>query len=308
MKTIGIIIPVYNRPEVVLHTLDAIERQTYQNIVCVVVDDGSTDHTPERVRAWIDGNPADGDPARKGRFQLRARSCPGGPARARNEGIRLLWDRVEWFAFCDSDDIWRPGKLETQLSTVGEHKISHTEEIWIKNGKPHNPKRIHAKPVGRIFVQCLPLCCVSPSTVLIHKSVFEDVGLFDEQLWVCEDYELWLRIFCRYEIALCEEPLITKTGGHADQLSRRYVGMDRFRLYGLLKTYRDCRRYLSEQEQAALIDMIRRKSEILSKGYLKHTGSAYPYDQIYIDAQNKQMGRRVDVHIHALEHTMGSLI
>ena len=98
-----------------------------------------------------------------------------------------------------------------------------------------NPMKKHRKPNGWIFDQCLPLCCVSPSSVLLHRGVLDRIGVFDPHLPACEDYDLWLRIFSVYPVLLVDQPLLTKYGGHDDQLSRRYWGMDRFRAHALIK-------------------------------------------------------------------------
>ena len=93
----------------------------------------------------------------------------------------------------------------------------------------------HAKSGGHIFRQCLPLCVISPSSVMIQRSLFDEIGLFDESLPACEDYDLWLRICARHPVLFLQEPMIIKHGGHRDQLSRRYWGMDRFRIQALEK-------------------------------------------------------------------------
>ena len=182
----------------------------------------------------------------------------GGVSSARNRGI--LAARTEWVALLDSDDAWLPDKLYRQAEMLRRHPDSllcHTDEIWIRNGRRVNPGRRHAKPAGAIFAHCLPLCCVSPSAVVIHRSVFEAVGLFDPALPACEDYDLWLRIFCRYPIELVPDKLVIKYGGHADQLSRRFAAMDRFRvraLAGLLQS-----QVLGEREQQMTQQMLMKK-------------------------------------------------
>jgi hypothetical protein len=81
----------------------------------------------------------------------------------------------------------------------------------------------------------LQLGVVSPSAVIIHRSVFNTVGLFDETFLACEDYDLWLRIASRYPIYLIDEPLIIKRGGHADQQSRTIPSLDQYRIKALCK-------------------------------------------------------------------------
>jgi len=189
----------------------------------IVVDDGSTDDTAELI---------------KNRFpQVKfIQQKNSGVSAARNTGIKNALG--QWIAFLDSDDEWLPQKLKyqmKQLEQYPDYKICHSDEIWIKNGRFINPKNKHKKFGGWIFDKCLPLCAISPSTVLIHRQIFTAVGLFDETLPACEDYDLWLRITARYPVLYSEDKLINKYGGHPDQLSARYWGMDRYRIYSLHK-------------------------------------------------------------------------
>ena len=119
------------------------------------------------------------------------------------------------------------------LRRTPEARLCHTEEIWIRNGVRVNQMKKHAKSGGWLFQRSLALCCISPSSVLIHRSLFEDYGDFDESLPACEDYDLWLRITARESVAYVEVPQIYKYGGHEDQLSRAFWGMDRFRIQAL---------------------------------------------------------------------------
>ena len=118
-----------------------------------------------------------------------------------------------------------------------------------------------------MFLQCLPMCVVSPSAVLVHRSVFGDVGSFDESYPVCEDYELWLRVAARHRVALVREPLVTKFGGHADQLSRCFWGMDRWRVRALYSCL--CRPALPWLWRRAAHQEMGRKLRILITGYAK---------------------------------------
>ena len=115
------------------------------------------------------------------------------------------------------------------------HAISYTDEIWFMNGRRINQKKRHAKYSGFIYERCLPLCIISPSSAVIKREVFDDVGLFDETLPVCEDYDMWLRITSRYAVQFVPRPLIVKRGGHPDQLSRTFDVMDAYRIKSLAK-------------------------------------------------------------------------
>ncbi len=145
-------------------------------------------------------------------------------------------------------------------------KVSYTEEVWIRNGARLNPHKKHAKPSGWIFDRVLPLCLLSLSSCLFRREVFEAIGGFDESLPVCEDYDLGIRIARRYPIHLIPAPLIIKLGGHADQLSHRYWGMDRYRVRALEKALRSG---LEPWQEKLVREEICRKSRVLLQGFEK---------------------------------------
>ncbi|MES9888132.1 MAG: glycosyltransferase family A protein, partial [Candidatus Sedimenticola sp. 6PFRAG1] len=220
---ISVVIPTHNRATVLERALASVLTQTHPAMEVIVVDDGSEDRTRELLAQKFPS--------------VRYLHQPNqGVSSARNLGIANA--RGDWIAFLDSDDEWLPGKLQAQKELLSNHpdiRICHTEEIWIRDGKRVNQMKKHTKQGGVIFRHCLPLCVISPSSVMIHRDVFEQVGVFDESLPACEDYDLWLRICARYPVAFIEQPQINKYGGHDDQLSRRHWGMDRFRLQALEK-------------------------------------------------------------------------
>ncbi len=220
-----------------------------------VIDDGSTDGTEDMLRREF---------PQASYFYQENR----GVSAARNLGVQQTTG--DWLAFLDSDDEWLPEKLFNQkaaLTNHPEYKICHTEENWIRDGAQVDVPKKYAKTGGWIFAHCLPLCAMSPSTVLIHRSVFEGIGLFDTQLPACEDYDLWLRITANYPVLLVEQPQINKHGGHEDQLSRAFWGMDRFRISALQKII-DAGQ-LSEQNRQAAINMLIKKADIYLNGVTK---------------------------------------
>lgn len=173
-------------------------------------------------------------------------------------------------AFLDSDDEWLPRKLERQcaaLARAPQYRICHTDEIWIRRGRRVNPRRKHAKPGGEIFLHCLPHCVISPSSVVIHRSLIEQTGGFDEHLPACEDYDLWLRICALHSVLYIPEAQLVKYGGHEDQLSRRYWGMDRFRIRALEKLLDTDS--LTLKYRVATLHMLLQKIEILCNGARK---------------------------------------
>ena len=220
---ISVVIPAFNRAHTLPRALDSVMRQTLQPEEVIVVDDGSTDGTADLL-------------ATRYPVVTCLRQTNQGVSAARNRAIRHA--ASAWIALLDSDDAWRPDKLARQCEALGDtnYHLCHTDEIWIRDGRRINQKPWHAKSGGWIFQRCLPSCAISPSAALIHRSVFGSVGLFDETLPACEDYDFWLRVCARYPVQYVDEPLTIKYGGHADQLSRRYWGMDRFRVIALEKT------------------------------------------------------------------------
>ena len=221
MSTIAAVIPTFNRAGPLRRALDSVVAQTRPPEEVIVVDDGSSDGTHRMIESAYPH-------VRLVRQENR------GVAAARNEGIARA--SSDWIALLDSDDEWRPRKLERQMAALGaspDYRICHTDEIWIRSGRRVNPRTRHAKTGGHIFRRCLPLCAISPSAAVIERSLLLEVDGFDATLPVCEDYDLWLRICSRYPVLFVNETLVVKHGGHEDQLSRRYWGMDRFRIRAL---------------------------------------------------------------------------
>ncbi len=252
---ISVIIPTYNRAHLLARALQSVLDQSLPAQEIIVVDDGSSDNTDEMMSEQFP--------------QCSYIQQPNlGVSAARNRGIEAATG--EWLAFLDSDDIWLPGKLEAQrdlLHQYREVRICHTEEIWIRDGKRVNQMKKHAKAGGHIFRNCLPLCVISPSSVIIHRSLFAEVGLFDEQLPACEDYDLWLRICSTHPVAFVERPQIKKFGGHDDQLSQRHWGMDRFRIMALEKIIASG--VLDNADREAAIQTLIKKADILAQGAQK---------------------------------------
>ena len=252
MPKVSVIIPTYNRAEFLRNAIDSVLAQTYHDFELLVVDDGSTDQTRELVAGYGDQLIA--------LFQANR-----GVSSARNLGIRAATG--ELVAFLDSDDAWLPEKLAWQVAIMDQHpdlQLCHTEEIWIRRGVRVNPKKKHQKYAGYIFPYCLPLCVISPSSVMLRRTLFETVGYFDENLPACEDYDLWLRITKDYCVYFIEQPLLLKYGGHPDQLSRTHWGLDRFRIQAMEKLLQTGN--LSLEQRAQTLQELRRKCRIVAQG------------------------------------------
>lgn len=252
--SVSVIIPTFNRGWILKEAIDSVLAQHFDNYELIVVDDGSTDNTPALLTTYA------------GQINYIHQKNRGVSA-ARNAGIRAA--RGALITFLDSDDYWLPDKLAVQTAFFDanpEAKICQTEEIWIRNDTRVNPKKRHAKPSGDIFERSLYLCLVSPSAVMLRRKLFDDVGFFDETLPACEDYDLWLRIGCRYPIHLINTPLIVKRGGHPDQLSRQ-AGLDRYRIRSLLGLIQGGR--LSPVQRSQAVSVLAEKCRIYAEGCRK---------------------------------------
>ena len=264
---VSVIIPTYNRGWILREAIDSVLLQGFSDYELIVVDDGSTDDT----RAILDSY---------GQDIIVLRQPNQGVSAARNRGIAE--SRAQLISFLDSDDLWLPQKLTRQVAFFQSNPdalICQTDETWVRNGVRVNPKKRHQKLSGMIFEPSLGLCLVSPSAVMIRKTLFDTVGLFDESLPACEDYDLWLRVSCRYPVYLLDDPLIIKRGGHGDQLSKA-AGLDKYRIQALAKIVKSGQ--LSESQNRAAVHALKEKCAIFANGCRKRgrKGEAEYFEQL----------------------------
>ena len=267
---ITVIIPTFNRAWVLAKAVDSVLEQTLRPEEIIVVDDGSTDETPELLAAYGDS--------------IRVLTQPNqGVSAARNRAIR--YSSGDFIALLDSDDSWRPEKLACQMDFFFDHPdamICQTQETWIRNGRRVNPMHKHAKPSGMIFEPSLHRCLVSPSAVMMKKAVFDLKGMFNPDFTVCEDYDLWLRISTDIPIYLIDRPLIIKYGGHDDQLSRSH-SQDRYRIASLLHLVQSGA--LSREQKAAATAVLQEKCRIYGNGCKKRGKNAEARNYLTLYAQ-----------------------
>lgn len=274
LNTVSVVIPSYNREHTLGRALDSVLQQTRAADEIIVVDDGSTDETKALIKTSY--------PTVKYHFQANK-----GVSSARNTGVEIATS--DWIALLDSDDQWHKEKLKRQtvaLALKPNHRILHSDEIWIRNGVQVNQKNKYRKSGGRIFEECLELCAISPSSVVIEKALLLEVGGFEETLPACEDYDMWLKICCQFPTLYVDEPLLTKYGGHDDQLSSVHWGLDRFRALSLHRFLRSKRvELLSEKELEAAKFALQKKCGILISGALKRGNLSMvdEYESLIVD-------------------------
>jgi len=256
IEEISVIIPTYNRCDLLKRAINSVIKQTITPKEIIIVDNGSTDQTYQMVSSLF---------PEINYFIEKKR----GVSAARNKGI--LESKSKWIAFLDSDDAWKPTKLEKQMEysvfNQDKYRIIHTDENWYRNKKFLNQLKKHKKSGGNIFKNSLQLCCISPSSVVLKKQIFDDYGLFDENLEVCEDYDMWIRITAKEEVGFLDSPLVLKYGGHSDQLSKKFWGMDRFRIKSLEKNLKN--EHFSKSQKINVLDTLIEKLTIVSDGALK---------------------------------------
>jgi len=261
---VSVIIPVYNRPKLATEAVRSVLLQSYPQLECILVDDGSSEAPEEACRLFA------ADP----RFRYLPIDHIGMPGAVRNRGVEAA--RYGLLAFLDSDDLWLPRKLELQLRLPRQTELLqaggkglfqaedggflqgqpalrpgaaaplvHSREVWLRGDKIISQKRQRFERRGNVFAEALKKCMIGPSTVLMRRDVYEQLGGFREDLEIAEDYELWLRLTALYQVEFVEEPLIVKRAGHGQQLSEKYGHIELFRLKGLEDLVR--RRWFAEQ-------------------------------------------------------------
>jgi glycosyltransferase involved in cell wall biosynthesis len=253
---ISVVIPTYNRYEFLKRAVSSVLAQTYPPQEIIIIDDGSTDETAQIKNDF------------PSIIYLLQNNY--GVSHARNVGIEK--SHFEWIAFLDSDDEWHCEKLQEQVAFHKKNPdilMSYTDELWIRDGVEVKIPKKFKKFGGEIFQECLSHCIIAPSASLIHKSILEKVGIFDINLEVCEDYDLWLRVAASDKIGLIDKKLITKYAGHDNQLSYKHWGMDRFRVIALEKLLADSKGISSEM-QNLLSTTLLQKYRLLLKGAIKY--------------------------------------
>ncbi|MFQ5952455.1 MAG: glycosyltransferase [Candidatus Omnitrophota bacterium] len=249
----SVIIPTFDRKAFLEKAVNSVLEQSFKDIKLIIIDDGSTDGTGQLISKYEDER------------ITYAYQDNQGVANARNKGLALSTGK--FIAFLDSDDYWVPEKLSTAAEYIKRFpdiQIFHTEEVWYKKGKLLPQKERHKKPTGFVYKNALPLCCISISTAVINRGVFDAVGTFDEELEACEDYDFWLRATQQYEVKLIPEYLTIKDGGRPDQLSSSVWALDRFRIRALEKMLLSGQ--LKREEHEKTLKELKKKCAIFSVG------------------------------------------
>jgi len=192
---VSVVVITYNAADYVGRAVESVLQQTWKNLELIVVDDGSTDGTPRVIERFKDD-----------RLKY-LRQENQGPNAARNQGIRH--SRGEFVAFLDSDDWWLPDKLCRQVAVAGQNPnagLIYSFAVGV-NASGDETARMDAVVTGRVLERLLLGQCIagSASSVMVRSKTIDTVGMFDESLHYAEDWEYWIRIASRFEVACVPE-------------------------------------------------------------------------------------------------------
>jgi glycosyltransferase involved in cell wall biosynthesis len=212
MARVSVIVPVFNAELYITETIQSALAQTHSDLEVIVVDDGSSDHTLDRLRAFGES------------IEIH-RQANRGVAAARNRGASIA--SGEWLAFLDADDIWLPDKVERQLA-CGDGAMVYTDRynIGARGELPTIQSQVTPMYDGDLFVSLLLQGnFITASSVLLRRNVFEELGGFFEELRGTEDWDLWVRIAAAgYAIQVVRQPLV-RYRFHSRGISRDYARM-----------------------------------------------------------------------------------
>lgn len=211
---VSVVIPTYNRANLIGRAIQSVLGQTYQNFELIVVDDASTDDTKQIVKGFQDD-----------RIEYIGHNKNKGGAAARNTGIQKA--NGKYIAFLDSDDEWLSTKLEKQLNcfsqgsdSIGAVYCSHytqDDSLGYRRGPSSNLKK------GDLRKLLLSgWCPATTSLFVLPKKVLNESGLFDERLTSFQDYDLWIRVAEYYEFEYVKEPLVIKHQHSGDQIAKDF--------------------------------------------------------------------------------------
>lgn len=252
---VSVIIPVYNRNFLLKEAVLSVAAQTFTNFELIIIDDCSN-CDPEPEIAMLPG-------IKNINLKfIKLKKHSGMPGFVRNKGASEA--QGDFLAFLDSDDLWLPEKLQTQLDFIfaddelrkryaqsnfsifpnpdepyllqdekTKTVICHTREKWIRGSKIISQTSQKHNRSGDIFSDCLLKCIMGPSTVMVGTELFKKTGGFREDLEIAEDYELWIRIAAFYNALYIDKPLTVKRAGKWEQLSQKYNQIEIFRIDAL---------------------------------------------------------------------------
>ena len=251
MEDIAVIIPVYNRESSIKDAVESVLLQTYKPSEIIIIDDGSFFPIEKILKNY------------KSHIKIYRNEENKGVSAARNIGIEI--SKSKYIAFLDSDDIFIPEKLEKQIKFMEENNfpISHTNEFWFRKETFVNQTKNSQRYGGKILDKILDKCRISPSSLIANRHVFEKCGLFNEDLKVCEDYEISMRFALFYNIGYLDKKLIIKRAIEENSLSAAINHIEYIRYNIIKEFYEKYNSILNMEEKEYVKKEISRKENIV---------------------------------------------
>jgi len=220
-ELVSIIMPCYNCEQTVEKTLKSIYEQNFTDFYLYCINDGSTDKTTEILEFYAKSKP---------NMMIHHKKNAGQTA-AKNDGLKLA--QGQYIAFIDSDDLWDNKKLIRQVKYLEQNSqvgLCYTNGFYINQNDQHQELiGFNAQLTGDCLDKIILGNAIVASSVMIRKSILDEVGLFDERLTACENWELWIRFAAKSELAIIDQPLVYYRR-HANNMSHNLDKMRKNRL------------------------------------------------------------------------------
>jgi glycosyltransferase involved in cell wall biosynthesis len=240
MPTVSVIMPCFNHGQFLAESVLSILRQTHADLELIIVDDCSTDKSAQVIADFA---------AKDGRVKGIRHPLNQGLSRSRNDAMQAA--KGEFVAFCDSDDVWEPAKLEVQvnlLRNAPDYGLAYCDTLIIdENSRPTGTRFSERypppkSPSGWLFQDLLATNFVNIQSVLLRKECVQRIGPFDESIEWVQDWWYWVRLSRRYRFLYSHEPLARYRvhSRSTNLVHRRAYCVNRFKVFRrMLREYRD---------------------------------------------------------------------
>ena len=211
MKKVSVIIPVHNSEKYILKCINSVINQTYKNLEIILIDDKSTDNSVELIKKIGDK-----------RIKLITLKKNSGAAIARNKGIEK--SSGDYICFLDSDDYWKPKKIEKQLKFIKDKAFIYSEYLYLRNNKTHTA---HV-PKSLTYNQLLKNSAIFTSTVMLNMKYLEKEDIYMPNIRMGQDYGAWYKILKKINVAYgMQEVLSVYRVGNKSLSSNKFKAIKR---------------------------------------------------------------------------------
>ena len=195
---VTVIIPCHNHASFLERSVDSVVTQDYENKKIIIINDGSSDNSLEVATDLS---------RRHDNIKVISNESPTGPSAARNSGIRHAWDDTDFFMMLDADDIYLPGKISKSVDIISKD-VQNIGVVYSDDLIEHVSSGSVILEIRRPYTRSeIEVECILPNTSLVSKVALSEMGLYDEDMWTAEDWDLWLRVTENFVAVHIPEPL-----------------------------------------------------------------------------------------------------